>query len=128
MKSILTTKTNFMLGTLCLLALAALTTGFMTTATTPTAFAQPNGETIKKICGDTAIGFEKGTCKYRITYDCSHIPGSVSDGIGSCIDPVVVPPDFNFLGFAQIVCNQGGEPSRINGDECVGKPTGPTRQ
>ena len=93
-----------MLGTVSLLALAALTTSFMTTAT-PAAFAQPSGETIKKICGDTAVGFEKGTCKYPITYDCSNIPGSVSDGTGGCIDPVVVPPDLNFLGFAQIVCN-----------------------
>jgi hypothetical protein len=122
MKSILTTKTNFMLGTVSLLALAALTTGFMTTATTPAAFAQPNGETIKKICGDTAIGFERGTCKYPITFDCSFAPGSIEQG-GFCWDFSTFPEQM--LGRADLVCNQGGEPSQINGDECVGKPTGP---
>ena len=122
MKSILTTKTNFMLGTLSLLALAALATGFMTTATTPAAFAQPSGETIKKICGDTAIGFEKGTCKYPIDYYCSF--GFPSGDF--CWDFTTFPPQF--LGRATLVCLQGGEPTQVTTDECVGKPTGPTRQ
>jgi hypothetical protein len=120
MKSILTTKTNFMLGTVSLLALAALTTSFMTTAT-PAAFAQPNGEIIKKICGDTAVSFKKGTCYYPITEDCSSFPGSFPSGSGSCLDPLTGL----FVGFAQIVCNHGGE---SDGDNCVGKPTGPKRQ
>ena len=122
MKSILTTKTNCMLGTVSLLALAALTTSFMTTATTPAAFAQPtNLETIKKICGDTAIGFEKGKCKYPIAYYCSF--GFESGGF--CFDFSTFPPQP--LGRAQLVCNQGGEPISIPDDACVGKPTGPTR-
>jgi hypothetical protein len=123
MKSILTTKTNFMLGTVSLLALAALTTGFMTTATTPAAFAQPSGETIKNICGDTAIGFEKGTCKYPVAFDCGGF--GVESG-GDCWDFTTFPPQF--LGRATLVCLQGGEPTQVNEDECVGRPTGPTRQ
>lgn len=121
MKLILTTKTNLMLGTVSLLALAALTTSFMTTAT-PAAFAQPNGETIKKICGDTAVSFERGTCFYPITEDCSFVPGSIAMG-GFCWDFTTIPEQI--VGVPQIVCNQGGEPDR---DHCFGKPTGPTRQ
>jgi hypothetical protein len=117
-----------MLGTVSLLALAALTSSFMTTVT-PAVFAQPhpNAETIKKICGDTAVSFKKGTCFYPITYDCSGIPGSIPDGSGFCIDPVILPPD-NIVGVAQLVCNQGGDPTQVTHDKCLGKPTGPTRQ
>jgi len=119
MKLILTTKTNFMLGTVSLMALTALTMSFMTTATTPAAFAQPNEETTKKICGDTAVFSIKGTCFYPITDDCSSFPGSIAGGgSGSCIDPDTE----SFVGSSQIVCNQGGE---SDGDFCIGKATDP---
>ena len=114
-----------MFGTaVSLLALAALTTGFMTTATIPAAFAQSNGETIKKICGDTALengGFEKGKCHYPIRYDCSF---GVPSG-GFCYDFSTFPP--TFLGVAQVSCPVGGELVQVTADECIGKPTGPTR-
>jgi len=123
MKLISITKTKLMFGTVSLLALAALTTSFMTTAT-PAAFAQPSGETIKKICGDTATGFEKETCKYRkypVAYYCSF--GFESGGF--CFDFTTFPRQL--LGRAQLVCNQGGEPITIPVDACVGRPTGPRR-
>lgn len=117
MKLILT-KSNLMLGTVSLLALAALTTSFMTTST-PAAFAQPNGEVIKKICGNTARDFERGTCYYPVTYDCSFVSESISVG-GFCYDLATLPPEI--VGVPQIVCNHGGE---HDGDNCVGKSTGP---
>lgn len=117
-----TTTSFLVLGIVAATVLSLLSNVWLTTTTSiPAAFAQPNLETIKKICGDTAVGFEKGTCYYPVTYDCSGFPGSFPDDMGSCIDSLTGL----FAGFATVVCNQGGEPTR---DDCVGKPTGPTRQ